>query len=376
MIQKQFIGILLVLSAFFTLSLEVWACRFNVRETGFVDLGVGYYHLFYFVDSEMSADDLAQLETLGNEVLAEHSIVFGIVPVDQEPDHPALRYLRSLEEWSLPAAVLVSPTGDSFWLGPLWEDVSSIDQVRGGLESVYASPVRSRIAEELSTAFAVVLLFEGQDEVENGRARTSLLQAIETLEAELEYFPKPIKKGPVLVSLGREELTSERVLLWSFGVESGGLQQPIAAILYGRGRWIGPLMIGDEITLDLVARVLFIVGADCECDLDPRLLRGTGIPLPWNNSLQEIVSRDLGFDPDNPLVRMEVSQIMKVNSWQAAARDLSVQQIGIPVQKDDSGVPTGRLFSFQFLYLIGGLLAVVVFLGLVIWIRAANAVDR
>ena len=368
----RILGLLLVLGLICAQGLDALACRYNVRETGFVDFGIGYYRLFCFVDSEMSTDEQAQLESLAAEVLAEQSIMFELVVADEEPDHPALTYMGSDEDRTLPSAVLVSPMGHSIQLGDLGKDRFSLDQFKGVLESAVTSPVRSKIAEELAAAFAVVLMVEGREKAENSRARTILLQAIETLESELEYFPKPIKRGAALIPLTHAEIASESLLLRSFGVEPEEVEQPFAAVLYGKGRWIGPLMIGDEITLDLVCRVLFLVGADCECDLDPRLLRGTGIPLPWNSRLQEMVSKDLGFDPDNPLVRMEVAQIMKVNSWHASLRNQPVQDAEIPDQPDNTEEETSRLFSFRFLYLIGGLLGVVIFLGVAMWIRAGS----
>jgi hypothetical protein len=319
----------------------------------------------------MSAEEVDRLQTSASEALAQHSIFFESVAIDSTSDHPALEYLTAEAERPLPPAVLVSPTGRKIWLGQLWEEAITQDQAGEGLRSTLDSSVRSRIAEELSTAFAVVLLLEGTDEAKNLSARAELEQAITVLESELEYFPKPIKKGPVMISLNQAEIASEQLLLWSLGVEPHETEEPIAVVLYGRGRWIGPLMIGEEITYDLVSRVLFIVGADCECDLDPRLLRGTAIPLPWSNRLQEVVSKDLGFDPDNPLVRMEVSQIMKVSSWYTA-RSARAHQVAVPVQEESSGSPGDSLFSLQFLYLIGGLLLLVICLGLVLWIRAAK----
>ena len=349
---------------------QALACRYNVRETGFVDFGVEAYKLFCFVGGGTPANELSQLESLATEILADSSVVLEIVSIEETPDHPALEFWRPDEGQLAPAAALVSSSGSSFWLGPLWDGVFSPDAVRRVLRTVVSSPVRSRIAEELATAFGVVLLIEGTNQDQNSRAESHVFQALETLESELEYFPKPIKRGPVLITLTREELASERLLLWSFGLEVDNLEQAIAVVLYGRGRWIGPAMIGEEITLDLVSRILFIVGADCECDLDPRLLRGTGIPIPWDSRLQELVSGELGFDPNNPLVRMEVSQIMRVRSWQNPAMENRVQPLEIPALKDNSGELTSRLFSFQFLYLIGGIGVLVLCIGAVIWLRA------
>jgi hypothetical protein len=84
----------------------------------------------------------------------------------------------------------------------------------------------------------------------------------------------------------------------------------------------------------------------------------------------------MGFDPDNPLVRMEVSKILKVNTWmdsrsfQAEAR---TDQLDIPKVDDSSRSSSGRLVSNQFILLIGGGAALVLCVGALILIRARRA---
>jgi hypothetical protein len=368
--------LLLLLGLLGALSPEPLACRYNVRETGFVDLGIESYRLFLFIDSEVPAEEVDQLVALARESLVDSSVSVELISVDKTPDHPALVYRQPFEGRGQPLAALVSSSGDSRWLGPLWAGEFSPDQVRESVLEVVSSPVRSRIVEELATAFGVVLLIEGEEPAENDRASTAVLQALATVESELEYFPKPIKRGPVLITLTREELTSEELLLWSLHLGVDDLEQPTAVILYGRGRWIGPAMIGSEITLDLVSRILFIVGADCECGLSPRLIRGTGIPILWDRRLRSIVSQDLGFDPDNPLVRMEVSKILKVNTWmdsRAFQAEARADQLDIPEVEDITRSSSERLVSNQFILMIGGGAALVLCVGVFILIRARRA---
>jgi hypothetical protein len=374
--QMHVVKLLLVLGLLGALSPELLACRYNVRETGFVNLGIESYRLLLFADSAVPSEDVAQLETLARETLADSSVSVELISVDKTPDHPAIEYWQPSEAQGQPSAALVSPSGKSRWLGPLWEGEFSPEQVRELVLEVVSSPIRFRIIEESATAFGVVLLVEGENPAENDRVRTVLHQAMATVESELEYFPKPIKRGPVLITLTREELSTEELLLWSLHLGVEDLEQPTVVILYGRGRWIGPAMMGPEITLDLVSRILFIVGADCECGLSPRLIRGTGIPILWDRRLRSIVSQDLGFDPDNPLVRMEVSKILKVNTWmdsrlfQAEAR---TDQLDIPKVEDSPRSSSKRLVSNQFILLIGGGAALVLCVGALILIRARRA---
>jgi len=128
-------------------------------------------------------------------------------------------------------------------------------------------------------------------------------------------------------------------------------------------------MVGEEITLGLLTRVLFLVGADCECDLDPRMLRGTGIPIPWNERLHSLVTQDLGFDPNNPLVRMEVSQIMRVRAWQDRTSDDQTAALGIP-ERPPVAKPPSNWLGLPFLVMTGGVAAIVLAIGGLILFRA------
>jgi hypothetical protein len=124
-------------------------------------------------------------------------------------------------------------------------------------------------------------------------------------------MPKPIAHPPVLVEVDSESLSREKVLLWSLGLEPNDIDQPHAAVLYGRGRWIGPMFVGEQITEDNLAAVLFVIGADCECGFDHRWLQGTMLPAQWDEKLQAQAVESLGFDPENPMIKAEISWIVR-----------------------------------------------------------------
>jgi hypothetical protein len=71
---------------------------------------------------------------------------------------------------------------------------------------------------------------------------------------------------------------------------------------------------GREITPEALYDILSVVGADCECGLDPRMMRGIGLPVQWNKQTRAVVAADLGFDPDNPMVMTEVAHILKIGA--------------------------------------------------------------
>jgi hypothetical protein len=105
-------------------------------------------------------------------------------------------------------------------------------------------------------------------------------------------------------------LADERILLWSIGLEPNDVNEPHAIIIYGRARWIGPLFKGEQITEDDLASVLFVIGADCECGFDYRWLQGTMLPAKWDQKTHERAVESLGFDPESPMIKMEIGSII------------------------------------------------------------------
>jgi hypothetical protein len=78
---------------------------------------------------------------------------------------------------------------------------------------------------------------------------------------------------------------------------------------------MGPLFKGEEIDENNLASVLFIIGADCECGFDYRWLQGTMLPARWTDKMQAQVAENLGFDPENPMIKMEISSIIRRGSY-------------------------------------------------------------
>ncbi len=125
----------------------------------------------------------------------------------------------------------------------------------------------------------------------------------------MQSLPKPITHPPELVVLPASTLTQERILLWSLGLSNAPTAEPRAVVVYGRARWIGPAMKGDEIAERNLAGLLSIIGADCECGLDVAWALGTRLPVHWDEARHAQAAKALAFDPENPLVKAEVSRI-------------------------------------------------------------------
>jgi hypothetical protein len=184
-----------------------------------------------------------------------------------------------------------------------------------------------------------------------------------------------------MVTLKKDAFSEERILLWSLGIEEAELAEPRAAVLYGRARWIGPLLRGAEITAEILYNILSVVGADCECNIDPRVMRGTSLPVEWDEKTRSQVAKDLGFDPDNPMVMTEVSQILRMGTLfypEAFSRveNSNLPADDLPVPFVDDAVPYGPPdtadypFASRLWIALAGTAGIVLIAGVYLFLRS------
>jgi hypothetical protein len=124
-------------------------------------------------------------------------------------------------------------------------------------------------------------------------------------------MPKPVDQPAKLLVVPSAGVASEKILVWALGLEPAVTTEPRMALLYGRGRRLGTALEGPLITATTLRERLVLVGQDCECDLDRGWLRGPLVPARWDASLQQAALKALGFDPENPMIRAEVSRIVE-----------------------------------------------------------------
>ncbi len=287
------------------------ACRYNVREVGFIDTGIDPYRLFVYAPEGMAANETAGAAEMIESALVDTNIHFELVNAGADANHPAMEFFSSDGINRFPAAVLVSPDGPSRPLR-LPENAQSLGEaVVSTLEEALHSPARRQILEKAASSYGVVLLIEGPEQGANAGARETVMAAIRRIEEQLDFLPKPITKPPELVVLNQVSLSREEILLWSLGLKAEDINEPHAVVFYGRGRWIGPLFKGDMLNRNDLTELLYVIGADCECGLDHRWLQGTMLPARWDEALQQKVVESLGFDPENPMVKMEMVSIIR-----------------------------------------------------------------
>jgi len=285
------------------------ACRYNVRETGFVDLGMEPYVLCGYVDGNTPADVTAGFKKIPDAALAESNVIFRLIDTDKQKDHPAIKYLDPNSQ-SVPCAVLVSPDGQTMPISVTAPGEPFEKSLRSAVDKILSSPKRSELLQEVAKMYGVIMVIEGPDAEENEKAKKAASAAVEAVASQMEYMPKEIANPPSLIVMDSNCLEDEDILLWSIALEPKDVNETLAIIVYGKARWIGPLFRGEQVNEDDLASILFVIGADCECGFDYRWLQGTMLPAKWDREVHELAVESLGFDPESPMIKMEMSSII------------------------------------------------------------------
>lgn len=289
---------------------ELFGCIYNVRDVGFVNLIPIPYRLYCFIQDDTPEEFISDFEQISYATFMDCNVKVEIINTDRNTDHPAMEYLHLWEIELFPAAVLISPNGRSMVLPISLSGKTLKESIRSTLESIVTSPERKEILEHIIKSYCVLLLIEGSDEAENNNAYAVAQSAIKKIAGIMPQLPKRIEEPPFLISVKRELVPDESILLWSLGFDVNQVRGPCVAVIYGRGRKIGPLINGTQLTRSKMFNILSLIGLSCECGLDKRWMMGTMIPLRWGEKIQSDVVRFLGFDAENPMVKTEISSIM------------------------------------------------------------------
>ncbi|MCP4449847.1 MAG: hypothetical protein GY809_00175, partial [Planctomycetes bacterium] len=285
--------------------------------------------LYVFLADD-DADLRASLKTQLDEALYETNVTGELVLPTSEVttvDRPDL----------LPAAVLVSPRGRSLVLPMDLPDKTPLQALTELTAQLTRSPFKTNLLAQASRHFAVVLLIESEETLKNRQATLAIETAFMHIAQQMAFMPKRIKSPPVMIKLTPKEAIQHRVLLWELGIEPKDV--PAVAIVYGRLRTMGPVLVSEDISEDTLNAYLGVIGADCECDLDRRLLHTPMLAHHWPRSMYEAMTEALAFDPEHPEVKMEVSQIITAHG-PVTTGALLVPQVAFGYQEftvDDSG---------------------------------------
>ena len=119
------------------LSIEAQACRFNVRDVGFVDLGSEPYNLYIFVCDSMPEAERESLQSIATATFYDSNVKAKLLPLGQARQGGAKVFLPDGFTGKTPVAVLVSPDQERTIPIPLAQDgVPILQTTWDALESV------------------------------------------------------------------------------------------------------------------------------------------------------------------------------------------------------------------------------------------------
>jgi len=301
--MKKLATILTVLFA-----LDALACRFNVRDVGFVDLGSEKYRLFIFVPDATPAAEIESLKSIAYATYLESNVKADVLTASAAAKGEAAPFLPdSLKQAQ---AVLVSVDGKRSLPVLLSVDGKSLSvSAWDGLESVFDSPRRNSVVSKVYEHYGVILIVEGKNADENLRIRKMANTVVASITSKMDKLEKEIREPPVVEVISAKEFAGERAFMWSLGITEIA-ETPQVAVLYGRGRIIGPVLRDARLDERSLAAIVNTIGLNCECGLDRKWMQGTMIPQKWDEDVQKRFADQLGFDPESPAIRIEMSQIL------------------------------------------------------------------
>ncbi len=324
--KARTIGIFLLLIT--TCAVSLFGCIYNVRDIGFADLAPQPYRLFCFIQDNTPQRTIIALEQISYAAFLESNIKVEIINVDQDKNHPAIEHFRFWEIKSFPAAILLSPMGRSLVL-PLSAPHDSFDNaIRSSFTQAVSSPIREEILDHIIKSYCVILLIEGKDEAENLKAYETASQTTQKIAQIMGQLPKRIEAPPHIIVIPQESISEESVVIWSLGMDGNQVNKPHIAVIYGRGRRMGPLLIGERITENRLYKLLSVIGLSCDCGLDKKWMMGPLLPLRWDEKIRSDVVKFLGFDAENPMVKTEMSSIISLDLFKQTEVDEFRENLG------------------------------------------------
>ena len=310
------------------------ACKYSVRDVAFVDLTQESY-AFLTIGSGSELDALkVRIQPVATAVFLDSNIRTGWLSSEDAGSHPGFQSNQTdsplggtflYRDGLVPLKVMSSGEMNDAGTNRMWSR----------MERAVQSPIRQKTVEHLLSAYAVVLVVEGKDSKENDRVRRAAQSSADALAKMIPDMPKPVDVPPQVVVVPFDKIDSEQAMLWSLKMNHHQPEKPQAAVLIGRGRRLGPTLQSDEITASRLQQILAVAGQDCECDLDRSWMQGPMIPVRWGPERQQTAYNNLGFDPDNPLVKAEISRILargknpiRVNDADSIGAELDMLLLG------------------------------------------------
>ncbi len=301
------------------------ACRYTIREIGFSTLSNHSYVLYRINEADSFFPDQLTEDFANTNIktYALNKIGNNSSPIVQFAIENKLR---------LPAYILAAQNNQLLSLS----DVSNRKDI---LQQTLFSPAREQLLSKLPATYAIVLLVESTNKEANKTAISITSDACKDIKSVLPHMPKQVEKAPEMIRIPADRFQEEKILLWSLGL-SNIPKNPVAFVIYGRGRVMGEKIPFSSMKNNHIYKLLSIIGADCECGLDRKWMLGFQIPLNWPHGTRQSLSDLLGFDVDNPMVLTEMSRILATENQMPVNPDgISFEPLVIDLDEEFQDVP-------------------------------------
>lgn len=267
-------------------------CRYTVRDIGFVDLHGPTYTIEVAPHrpDRVTADELKELQQA-----ARHS---NVRVTSAAVDGVAVTGKR--------AYALKADHRD----GILLLDVAEANQGADVIRSAMLSPVQKILIEQALTTFAFLVVVESTESSVNQKVGALTTDAQDQLQKLAPQLPRPIEHPVQVLRIPPSKRETEKVLLWAMKLDDLPAKEAAIAVFYGRAKVVGPALRADSLTQRALLSQLALIGQSCECDTDRDWAAEPSLPHAWTPQQQKAALTSLGFQPDSPMVKSEVTRIL------------------------------------------------------------------
>lgn len=305
--------ILMMVTLVLALACPVLACKYAIRDVGFVSLDDRPYEVKITLPKHVDDQEVQALRNIMRHLERDTNLRSQI---SIAPDATGI----TLD--------FIAPQGQTL-RREVGERVSA-ELITAQVLSFLKDPLTEALADRLITSFAAVLIVEGTDKTANQKLRDSVEEAIRRVDLNMQRFDKPVAVGPFVMRVTPEQAASS-TLLWSLGFAPGGQHadaQPAAVVMFGKVRRLGPVMSGEATPGEIYQR-LALAGQSCECELDTTWVYGEPAPIIWDATRRQHTFESLLFDPEDPLVRAEISHILMQNANRHQGGEVAARVAGV-----------------------------------------------
>tara|TARA_B100000929_G_scaffold264451_1_gene230862 strand:+ start:672 stop:1889 length:1218 start_codon:yes stop_codon:yes gene_type:complete len=336
------------------------ACPYSIRDSAFIGRGsrVPFRLVFLSTSTIPGNDKLGEaVKTASAAWLRDSNVVARVVELDgPEKNEVGTEFQERYSDDSLlPAAILVSPSGDTLDLGQVDISEKPLDAVMERMGSIAESPIRRGLQEKLVKHWCVILFMPGTDEKRNTAALADIEAAAKAITGRKTELNKSIDTAPLILTLDPKN-PEEEIVLWSLGLTTpdGEEERPARALaLAGRGETRGPTLEGENLDKEKMSELLEMLGRSCSCTTSPVWLIGKAVPLTWSPEIRSMATLQLGFDPLDPEVLRSIKGEKKKPKELAGLGGFEEFELGysevtidpVPVEETPGAAPEAKSVS-------------------------------